>query len=111
MRRLMSIGRLAVAAALLPGLAQAGDPLAGKKKAEVCMPCHGLDGIAKIAEAPNLAGQNEIYLVEQLGEFQQGKRSNEMMNIIVRSLSEADVADLAAYYSGIEVRVDKIPGE
>jgi cytochrome c553 len=111
MRRFLSIGRMAVAAVLLPGLAQAGDPLAGRKKAEVCMPCHGLDGIAKIAEAPNLAGQNEIYLVEQLTGFQQGKRSNEMMNIVVRSLNDTDVADLAAYYSSIEIKVAKIPGE
>jgi cytochrome c553 len=93
------------------GLAQAGDPIAGRAKAtEKCQVCHGLDGLAKIAEAPNLAGQNERYLNEQLGAFQTGVRNNEMMSIVIKDLSSTDIDDLAAYYSAIEIAVGKIPG-
>ena len=74
------------------------------------MVCHGLDGLAKIAEAPNLAGQNERYLTEQLGNFKGGVRQNEMMSIVIQALSDDDIANLAAYYSAIEISVGKIPG-
>jgi len=74
------------------------------------MVCHGLDGVAKIAEAPNLAGQNERYLTEQLGAFKSGVRQNEMMSIVIQALTDDDIANLAAYYSAIEITVGKIPG-
>jgi cytochrome c553 len=92
-------------------LAEAGDAKAGREKAEVCAVCHGLDGLAKIAEAPNLAGQNERYLVEQITAFKAGERTNEMMSIVVQNLSPTDIEDLAAYYSAIEISVGKIPGQ
>jgi cytochrome c553 len=86
-----------------------GDVKAGRQKAEVCAVCHGLDGISKIAEAPNLAGQNEAYLAEQIAAFKAGDRKNEMMTIVVKDLSPDDIADLAAYYSAIEISVKKLP--
>jgi cytochrome c553 len=46
------------------GLA-AGNVTAGRQKALMCQTCHGLDGKAKIPEAPNLAGQSDIYLVKK----------------------------------------------
>ncbi len=75
------------------------------------MICHGLDGLAKIPEAPNLAGQNERYLIEQLTAFKGGTRRNEMMSIVISEISPADIDDLAAYYSAIQITVAKIPGE
>ena len=88
-----------------------GDVKAGRQKAEAtCAVCHGVDGLAKVVEAPNLAGQNERYLVEQLGNFQAGVRQNEMMSIVIKDLSQADIEDLAAYYSAIQITVGKIPG-
>ena len=75
------------------------------------MVCHGIDGIAKIARRrPNLAGQNERYLTgEQLGAFKAGVRRNEMMSIVIQPLSDDDIANLAAYYSAIEISVGKLP--
>ncbi len=66
------------------GAAEAqGDVKAGRAKAEnVCAVCHGVDGLAKIPEAPNIAGQNENYLIEQLTAFKSGERKNEMMSIV-----------------------------
>ena len=85
---------------------------AGRSKAEsVCAVCHGLDGLAKIAEAPNLAGQSENYLIKQLTAFKSGERKNEMMSIVSQSLSDADIENLAAYYSAIEISVGKTPAQ
>jgi len=84
---------------------------AGRQEAERCTVCHGFGGLAKVAEAPNLAGQNERYLVEQLGNFQAGVRQNEMMSIVIKDLSQADIEDLATCYAAIQITVGKIPGE
>ena len=97
-------------ALLIPTLAQAGgDPVAGRKKAIQCQACHGMDGIARIPEASNLAGQTNIYLVSSLHAYKSGERKNDMMSTIAPTLSDADIDNLAAYYSSIEVSV-KVPG-
>jgi cytochrome c553 len=102
---------LTFASASETALAQ-GDVAAGRQKAEArCAVCHGVDGLSKVVEAPNLAGQNERYLVEQLGAFQAGVRQNEMMSIVIKDLTQADIADLAAYYAAIQITVGKIPGQ
>jgi cytochrome c553 len=93
------------------GRAEAGDIKAGRERAERCSICHGLDGLSKIAEAPNLAGQNERYLIAQLSAFKAGDRKNEMMSIVIQELSPDDIENLAAYYSAIEITVGKIPGQ
>jgi cytochrome c553 len=91
--------------------ASAGDAKAGRAKAEsVCGVCHGVDGLAKIPEAPNLAGQTETYLIEQITAFKSGERKNEMMSVVVQDLSDTDIENLAAYYSGIEISV-KAPAQ
>jgi cytochrome c553 len=87
--------------------AQAGDAQAGRKKGRVCQTCHGIDGVSRLAEAPNLSGQVETYLVKALQDFKEGRRSNEMMTIVVQPLSEEDIADLAAWYSSIPITVTK----
>lgn len=92
------------------GAAVAGDAKAGRQKIDKCIACHGEDGLAKIAEAPNLAGQNEQYLLEQLTAFKQGARTNELMSVVVKDLSDADIEDLAAYFSSIPITVGKPPG-
>lgn len=79
----------------------AGDAAAGRNKANQCQTCHGLDGKATIPEAPNIAAQSEIYLMKALKDYQSGARKNDMMSVIAPNLSDADVADLAAYYSSL----------
>jgi len=91
---------------------RAADITNGRKIAAMkCAMCHGLDGQAKLPEAPNLSGQVEPYLVAQMKAFRAGTRKNEMMSLVVPTLSENDVADLSAYYSAIEVKIGKVPGE
>jgi cytochrome c553 len=86
--------------------ASAGDRQAGRQKvAGVCQACHGMDGLSKNPEAPNLAGQIENYLVKAIGEYRGGVRQNESMNIIAKDLSDDDIANIAAYYASLEIEV------
>jgi len=113
LERTASIGAvMLLTAATLVAPAHAGDVAKGRKIAAVkCQMCHGLDGQAKLPEAPNLAGQTEQYLLTQLKAFRDKTRKNDMMSLVVPALSDDDVADLAAYYSAIEVKIVKVPGE
>jgi cytochrome c553 len=84
----------------------AGDAAAGKQKAQsMCAVCHGVDGIAKVPDAPHLAGESPIYLTRQLQAFRSGERQHEQMSIIAESLSDEDIADLATWYSSLKVSV------
>ena len=97
--------------AISGGAGHAGDVKAGRAKAQMCQACHGTDGLAKTPDAPNIAGQTEPYLITQLQAFKNGARKNDAMSIVAPSLSDQDVEDLAAYYSAIEIKIVKIPGE
>ena len=77
----------------------------------MCQACHGLDGLSKVPDAPNVAGQTEPYLVAQLQAYKSAARKNDAMSVVAPSLSDKDIEDLAAYFSAIEIKVVKIPGE
>ena len=100
-----TVRRIAVAALLLATAAPAGagDVVAGRRKALACQACHGLDGLSKLPDAPHLAGQPERYLVKSLDEYRKGVRKNELMTLVVKDLSDQDIADLASYYGAIEI--------
>ncbi|WP_066740492.1 cytochrome c [Cupriavidus sp. D384] len=82
--------------------ALAADAQAGRTKAMQCQTCHGLDGKSKLPEAPNLAGQVEQYLVKALKDYRTGARKDEMMTMMAKPLSDADIANLAAFYSSLK---------
>jgi cytochrome c553 len=77
-----------------------GDAAAGKALANNCTACHGATGIASNPAWPSIAGQKPAYLVNALKAFRAGLRQDPMMAGVARSLSDADIANLAAYYSG-----------
>ncbi|MCB5173859.1 MULTISPECIES: c-type cytochrome [Microvirga] len=85
--------------------ADAADPHAGRQKVVVCQACHGMDGLSKNPEAPNLAGQVEGYLVKTLKDYRSLERRHESMNIVAKDLSDEDIANVAAYYASIQVDV------
>ena len=60
--------------------------------------CHGADGIACSADVPNLAGQHELYLYNQLKAFAAGKRPHKEMRFMSRQLSDAEMREIAHYY-------------
>jgi cytochrome c553 len=76
-----------------------GDAKAGETKAAVCGACHGADGNSADATYPKLAGQNEAYIVRQLGQFKAGKRMNPVMAPFASTLSPQDMHDLGAYFA------------
>ena len=95
--------------AILPAAvnpAAAADAAAGKTKAAKCTVCHGLDGLAKSPDAPNLAGDSANYIRKQLGAYRSGERKDPQMSIMAKGLSDEDIADLAAWYSSLKVTVE-----
>jgi cytochrome c553 len=85
--------------------AQEGDRAEGRRLAGQCRTCHGLEGLAQMPIAPHIGGEPEGYLRAQLTAFRDGTRENEMMSIVARSLTDQQIADLAAWYAGHEVTV------
>jgi cytochrome c553 len=92
---------LLAAAILLTGPVHAakGNAEAGKAKSTTCAACHGADGVSAIPSFPKLAGQHPDYLVHALKEYKSGKRKNPVMAEQAKNLSDADMADLAAWFS------------
>ena len=90
-------------AAFAAGDAVAGDAGAGKTKAAVCAACHGPTGRSANDAWPNLAGQKLPYLVKQLKAFRDGTRTNPLMSPMATTLSDADIEDLAAWFSSQQV--------
>ncbi len=79
------------------------DVQAGRAKAKMCAVCHGEFGIGMLPDTPNLAGQPEIYLAAQLKAYRSGKRANEIMNVVAKPLTDADITDLATWFASIAI--------
>jgi cytochrome c553 len=98
----MKLWRLVAVAAGISMCASAfsgGTVDAGASKATVCTACHGPNGNSTNPEWPNLAGQGERYIAEQLKFFKDGKRNNPVMQPMASSLSDQDMGDLGAYFA------------
>jgi cytochrome c553 len=93
---------LPVMLALMASSSMAADIAAGKSRAAQCAACHGPDGHAVMPQSPNLAGQDEDYLAEQLKAFRSGERQNETMSVIAKPLSDVEIANLAAYFHSLK---------
>jgi len=82
--------------------AKPGDAAAGQKKADMCIGCHGIAGyqasFPEVYKVPKIAGQNAKYIVAALNGYKKGERKHPSMRGIAGSLSEQDMADLAAYF-------------
>jgi cytochrome c553 len=108
LRPLAAVAVVAAAAtAAFPVVAQ--DIAAGRLKAIACQTCHGLDGLAKLPDAPHLAGQPAPYLERALRAYRAGERRNEVMSVAVKTLSNEDIRDLSAYYAAIQIEVKAMP--
>ncbi|MEK7800958.1 MAG: c-type cytochrome, partial [Pseudomonadota bacterium] len=64
--------------------------------------CHGAEGVSGAPIWPNLAGQKKDYHVKQMKDFKSGARKDPLMSPQAAMLSDADIADLAAYFSGLK---------
>jgi len=94
---------LALAATvMMASPAFAGDAAAGKMKAATCSACHGATGTSAVPMYPNLAGQKEAYLVKQLKDFKSGVRKDPVMGAMAMPLSDADIANISAYFASLK---------
>jgi len=90
---------------LLPSAYAAGDAAVGKQKAQTCMGCHGSPGYSNVYptyHVPKLGGQHAEYIVAALKASANQQRSHMTMHANAVSLSEQDMADIAAYFAGSE---------
>ena len=78
----------------------AGDAERGSTLTATCVACHGNDGNSLAGSFPNIAGQNENYLLKQLRDMKSGARAQNLMVGIVDTLSDQDMQDLAEFYAG-----------
>jgi cytochrome c553 len=108
-RNPIAAARLTALAALMgAGVALAqdggvGNAAQGAMKVQMCQGCHGIEGwrtaYPEVYKVPRIAGQHEAYLVKALHEYKAGERSHPSMRAIAASLSDQDMADVAAYYA------------
>ena len=69
------------------------------KSAELCVTCHGQDGVGITPQYPTLAGQHADYLVRALQEYKRGGRKNPIMSGFAATLTDEQIHELAEYYS------------
>ena len=84
-------------AVLKPGSSVVGTP--PPKVAQLCVACHGKDGVGVMGDYPTLAGQHADYLARALEEYKKGDRKNAVMPSFMTGVSDAEVQEIADYYS------------
>lgn len=103
LRSVVAAATLSVAAVGAHAQGAAGNADAGKKKAEMCIGCHGIAGyqssFPEVHKVPMISGQSDKYIISALTAYKTGDRKHPSMRGIAGSLSEQDMADLAAFYS------------
>ena len=101
MKKLASVITMGIVLGLSGAALAAGDAAAGKAKAATCAGCHGAEGLSNNPMWPNLKGQKEAYLIKQMKAFRDGIRTDPMMSPMAKPLTDADIDNLAAYYSSL----------
>lgn len=87
------------AVATLPGgVSEADAP-------QACVSCHGANGISVLLDAPNLAGEVNIYIDTQLKAFRTGQRQHEVMSEIASYLSDVEIRNVADWYSNVQLEI------
>lgn len=92
----------------------AGDINLGKQKSEVCAACHGVDGNSSVPNWPSIAGQSEKYLIKELTEYRKGEkglRFDASMYGMTQSLTDDDIANLAAFFASQKPIIGKAKQE
>jgi cytochrome c553 len=112
---LTKISVLAVSFVTVAAFAQdiQGDAKAGQTKNAMCSGCHAIPGyqasFPEVYKVPKISGQSAKYIVSSLNAYKKGDRKHPSMRGIAETLTEQDIADLAAYYSTSGVVADAKP--
>lgn len=103
MKKLLAFLALASVANFAPAAEVVGNPKAAQNKVSMCIGCHGIPGykatFPEVYSVPMIGGQSEKYIAAALNAYKKGERNNPTMRGIAASLSDQDMADVAAYYS------------
>jgi cytochrome c553 len=95
-----------LAVSMIPSHATGDDAAAGKEKKSMCAGCHGIPdwrtAYPTVYSVPKLGGQHADYIVKALQAYKSGARNHPTMQAIAASLSDEDMANLAAYYTSTE---------
>ncbi|SFI46417.1 c-type cytochrome [Jannaschia pohangensis] len=75
---------------------------------QACVSCHGADGISLLLDAPNLAGETNIYIDTQLKAFKRGTRKHEIMSDIAAGLSDAEIRQIADWYAAVTLEITPV---
>ena len=103
-RKLVLVASIVLAAPVYAQqAAPKGDPAEAHKKIAMCEGCHGIPGYKtaypEVYHVPKLGGQSAVYISNALNAYKAGQRKHPSMRGIALSLTDKDIADLAAYYS------------
>jgi len=104
MKNLVVATSITVALSVCQGV-WAGDPDVGKEKVETCLGCHGIPAYVNTYptyHVPKIGGQHEQYLIAALQAYRDNQRSHDTMHANASSLSDEDIADIAAYLSSLK---------
>ncbi len=100
---IFAMGLASALSAAVPALAAEGNPSAGKQKDSMCQGCHGIPdyrtAFPDVYSVPKIGGQHAAYIVKALQAYKSGERNHPTMKAIAATLSEQDMADLAAFYA------------
>ncbi|MGX4642080.1 c-type cytochrome [Massilia sp. SYSU DXS3249] len=103
MKKLLAVLVLAACAASASAADVVGNPKAAASKIEMCIGCHGIPGykatFPEVYQVPMIGGQSAKYIESALNAYKKGDRKHPSMRGIAMSLSDQDIADVAAYYS------------
>ena len=102
MRRLILSGALMLGLLSAHGVNAAVIYAGQERAAAVCSQCHGIKTPSADAPYPSLAGRDAAYLKSALGQYRDKTRKSEIMNAIAGSLTDNDIANVAAYYAGLK---------
>ena len=105
MRLSQRLIKLVLLLVISPAFAMEGDAERGSKLVMLCAACHGQDGNSLVGTFPNIAGQNDRYLVKQMSDMKTGARSAPLMTGMLDAFDEQQLRDIAAFYSSKKAAV------
>lgn len=101
---LFAAAALTVFAATASAQKIVGNAAAGRKMASMCIGCHAIPGYRTaypyVYHVPKIGGQQPAYIIQALKDYKSGKRWHPSMRAIAGSLTDQDMADLAAFFGG-----------
>ncbi len=90
---------------LISGTVSADDQIErGREKARPCTICHGLEGLRHGGPMPAIGGRGYYDLLYHMAQFRDGERFHPIMSVLMRTLSEADMSDVATYFASMDRR-------